>query len=660
MTLEELVPTWPSIDAYLDRILDDGAVDARWVRSEGLVHAAIASNSSDAYAVIQREAAISFSSSQTKVAICHPMREGLIGAVRAAGRTEPWWPTVRDRGADPRLGEEADFLAVDELGRLLVIEAKPAEALAGIAWGPAQVRFYAELFARWLEMTVDAADVLNAMLDQRVELGLASPARSLVSPVEVVPVLAIGAGTISPQAYSRLSAVAEVLDQVSAHPFVRPLEVWTLDQEGRPTSTSLPINEPVAPKPRRFALEARAAATSWKATSPSLPEAAREPGRYRGSGPAYSFCLPLEARDLNLLPDAREAALERFASAGIPWHHGGARPSNHLLSSQVQCANALAPFVSSPGALARMLGTVLDIADVLPFGAETASPFDRTDHVVFEWIGLANHLNEWRGESGTRGANNTSADAAVRYRTPAGQTELALIEWKYTEQYLGHELSGGETSKAVRAARYVDLLADEDSPIRTDLVGLDDLLVEPFYQLMRLQLLAWRMETAHELDVDRVRVVYMAPSANGELARSFNRPSLRALAGPSGSVFDAWRALLRRPDRFVFLDTAALVTPDAPPSAEFRARYGHIGRAEEAASALRPDLMSVATARMILQRVAGDGGVLEQIEQVEARGALPTRQPLVDELRRRVDELGRLARHLRADVLGPLLHDERS
>jgi hypothetical protein len=59
-TPAELGGLWPAVEGYLDRILVDGMVDERWVRSEGLVHAAIASGSSEAYAVIQREASVSF------------------------------------------------------------------------------------------------------------------------------------------------------------------------------------------------------------------------------------------------------------------------------------------------------------------------------------------------------------------------------------------------------------------------------------------------------------------------------------------------------------------------------------------------------------------------------------------------------------------------
>jgi hypothetical protein len=50
------------------------------------------------------------------------------------------------------------------------------------------------------------------------------------------------------------------------------------------------------------------------------------------------FCLPVEFTVLNLLPEVREAALERFSELAIPWHDGivGAASSNHLLDSQVQ------------------------------------------------------------------------------------------------------------------------------------------------------------------------------------------------------------------------------------------------------------------------------------------------------------------------------------
>ena len=167
-------------------------------------------------------------------------------------------------------------------------------------------------------------------------------------------------------------------------------------------------------------------------------------------------------------------------------------------------------------------------------------------------------------------------------------TELAIIEWKYTEQYAGHELGGGEPKQAIRRARYQELWAHPDSPLRTDVVPYDDLFVEPFYQLMRLQLLAWRLENARELGAERVRLVYVAPSANRDLWRSLNRPSHQLTDGSGDDhelgVLDLWRAMLRRPDRFVYLDSATFVSGAAPTSREFRSRYGHLAHGAPEAS----------------------------------------------------------------------------
>ncbi len=240
-----------------------------------------------------------------------------------------------------------------------------------------------------------------------------------------------------------------------------------------------------------FRQEARAAAIAWKDASGALPEPARAPAAYsRRPGSSYPFCIPEGYASFNLLDDAREA-IQLFERDAIAWHddvNGG--PSNHLLDSQVQCVNALAPFLHDSAALARLFGRVLDVDEVLPWVAGS----EDDELVAFEWIGASNYLGERARGGGRRGANTTSADAAIRYRTSRGVTEVALIEWKYTEQYHGHELSGGEKSMAVRHGRYRSLYDALDAPVRHDVLPYEDLFVEPFYQLFRLTLLADQME----------------------------------------------------------------------------------------------------------------------------------------------------------------------
>lgn len=654
---------WPRIDAYLDRLAADAVLERRYVAREGLVHAALCSGRSHAYRVIQREATIAFASRAVRSGICASLRAAVAAAVPGC----------------PELGTELDVLAVDERGRLLIVEAKPAVELQGIEWSPAQAMMYALLFRRLLDQSADAVAQLNTMLEQRVALGLTAPGQRVESPVAVVPVVAIGAGAPHCLAPERLQGTSANLHDLVAARGLDPIEVWFLDAQGDieerwlPSQSAAPPSVIAASDPAAgatgFVAEARRAAARWLREEPSLPDGARQASPYRGSGPALPFCLPVAHAVENLLVDARPIALQRFAAAGIPWHHGtNGGPSNHLLSSQVHCANTLAPFVDRPDALRAIFEPVLPIAQVLPFGAVTQSAFDATDHVVFEWIGCTDHLGEHRGGAGQRGANNTSADAAIRYRSLDGEIEIALIEWKYTEQYHGHVLSGDDTTTRRRHRRYRDAFGDAAGPIRHDLLDYEDFFAEPLYQLMRLQLLAWRMEVAHELGAQRVRLVVAAPTANEALATSFDirrmHPGFAAQTLPAvNSVFELWAALQRRPDRFAVLDTAHVLTEHVPTSEPYRRRYGHIAehgaprhlRAPDRADANALRLAATMATR-VMQRLSGDGGVLEQLAALPDGHIEQLPSDLMAQLTVRLSELGELSRETRASLIGRALH----
>lgn len=313
--------------------------------------------------------------------------------------------------------------------------------------------------------------------------------------------------------------------------------------------------------------------------------------------------------------------------------------------------------IDDPDAVRAAFGDVLDIAEVLPFG----DPTNPSAHVAFEWVGLSDHLNEHPDGAGTRGANNTSADAAIRYRAPDGGTEIALIEWKYVERYSGQPLSGGDKSNEVRRQRYQALFEHLDSPVRVDYFGLDEFFFEPVYQLLRLQLLAWHMEATHELGADRVRLVYAAPSRNAELWGSVRRPAHLAVATHLGEL---WPRLLRRPDRFVLYDTARLVEPGAVTSEEFKARYAHLAVSEAdqalvSARSIREVAEgrargAVGTARDVCLRVAGEGGVFEQFLEMDSLDQVPVEW--LEELAARAEEVAELVRRLRADEIGAVLN----
>lgn len=311
----------------------------------------------------------------------------------------------------------------------------------------------------------------------------------------------------------------------------------------------------------------RARASAWKRLSPSLPAEARPAAPYIGKNgepgtAAYDFCLPASHAELSLLPGVREGALALFAELGIPWHAGvDGGPSNHLLSSQVQCANALFRMVDNPTTVMNVFGELLGTAEVLQI--------EPSRFLTFEYIDTEDFFGEAIGGKLVRGSKCTSLDAAFLHRTHDGIVELVLLEWKYTESYGKREASPKDV---MRERRYGAALRDPAGPVRADLLPFEALLDEPFYQLMRQQLLAAALEKRSAHGAERVRVVHVTPAANLEYQGSLSRPEHRALGS---TVSEVWHKLLRQPDRFLSVDSSHFLHADLP-AREYLARYGDV------------------------------------------------------------------------------------
>jgi hypothetical protein len=301
-----------------------------------------------------------------------------------------------------------------------------------------------------------------------------------------------------------------------------------------------------------------------------LSDAARLEGVYK-KGKSHPICLPRGHAEENLFPGIRETALSYFAKFAIKWHDGQAgKPSNHLCSSQVCCVNFLFPFHDQPVALAQLLRPVYpDLARMLLI--------ENGQYVAFEWIGQDNYLKEkiWRNGKRTRGANFTSADAAVLFERTDSKRQFVLIEWKYTEAYNSKQsLAFAKHSGTDRREIYRWLFERPDCPININKNKYDALFYEPFYQLMRQQLLANEMEKERELDADRVSVLHIEPAQNTE----FQKVTSPELVGFGSMVTDVWQRLVREQDRFTRISTedlfGMLVASSAP---EMQAWVDYIG-----------------------------------------------------------------------------------
>jgi hypothetical protein len=282
------------------------------------------------------------------------------------------------------------------------------------------------------------------------------------------------------------------------------------------------------------------AQVEWKRTTNDLPPDAKAPGMTmievdgirRAVGP-FPVCLPLERADHNLVEPIRREAVARFRRGGIAWHDwtdapdGGAWPSSHLLSSQVQCVNVL---LSLEAERYRLLAWVRTL---IPDAMELV-PVEGSDLVAFEWAGPdgADFLHE-RPAQRVRGKYQTSPDAVLLVRRPTGTTVL-VVEWKDTEFY-----PFPVEVKPWRRRTYGPLVGAPESPLLPT-VPFEAYFQEPHYQLMRLHLLA--SEFLRRLPaVDNAKVVHIMPTGNSYL-RELVPVGLRALGR---TVDEVWSKLLR-------------------------------------------------------------------------------------------------------------------
>jgi hypothetical protein len=291
----------------------------------------------------------------------------------------------------------------------------------------------------------------------------------------------------------------------------------------------------------KFLQDEKPRQANFKANAPYFSELARAKGIYKSH--SYPFCLPRECADENLYREIRQPIMTYFARNEIKWHDGqDGKPSNHLCDSQVSCANFLFPFFDKPAALAALLRPIFpEIREMLPIEDE--------QYVAFEWIGQKNYLGEKISRNGkrTRGANYTSADAAVMFQQKDGQKQIVLIEWKYTEAYyptwLKYAASGTDRTKI-----YEHLYHADDCPLSKELIPhFDNLFFEPFYQFMRQQFLAHEMEKAHELGTDKVSLLHISPAHNKDFMR-ITSPELRTV---DISATKVWRKLVKNPGKFI-------------------------------------------------------------------------------------------------------------
>ena len=322
--------------------------------------------------------------------------------------------------------------------------------------------------------------------------------------------------------------------------------------------------------------------TSFRDTSTTISPEGRSPSD--NSGRRNGHLLAHGYEEENLYPTLRggNGATGFFRERDIKWYRSGRSgdtrgvngPTRNMASSQIMCVNFLLPLAQVRGALAAVVRAIdPDVKDIIGICHQgNVSP------VEFEWIGLNGPLEV--GAAPTRGANVTSIDAFVLANTDTGRRAY-LIEWKYVEEYKIGDDKGEGRSGETRRRRYERSYAQ--SPEFNGSVPMDELLYEPFYQLLRLRLLADRMVADKEFGVSEAKVVVVVPEENIAYRERITSPSLAKRLPHPDTIDQIFRATLRRPNEaFAMVGSSTLleaVERECPDTASdwaayMRERYG--------------------------------------------------------------------------------------
>jgi len=252
----------------------------------------------------------------------------------------------------------------------------------------------------------------------------------------------------------------------------------------------------------------------------------------------------------NLWYKIRKDAQTYFKANKIVWWPGSSDVTGHLLSSQVSCVNHLFFLRNDKDAALKIL------QGLNPGFIDVCKDFE-DGYIGFEVVSNESYLGEIdAGKKQIRGANCTAVDAMMTGILNNGKKVQILIEWKYTEYYPKNCLADGSSGNT-RKARYNPLIQNPLSPIKCT-ANLDNLYFEPFYQIMRQTLLAWKMveNKKDELNADDWLHFDVIPENNLNLRYQVQTPDLLQT-----SVEEAWKSQLKEPYKYNVITPQKLLKP---------------------------------------------------------------------------------------------------
>ncbi len=242
-------------------------------------------------------------------------------------------------------------------------------------------------------------------------------------------------------------------------------------------------------------------------------------------------------------------AVQYFDINNIEWwsyNKNSNKPTDHMLSSQIQCLNFLYSFRNDKKAvlqLAKLFEPQID--DIYPTIIDKEEGF-----LAFEFTYNNDKLINEKSKGSKRGKYCTSIDVFLIAKLN-NKKLLVPIEWKYTENYLFFENKALEKNKGqTRQASYNQLISESKQLKTPTILAKSIYYFEPYYELMRQTLLVEQM--VNKGVADDFLHIFVAPIANTDLLQNSYLCELQDL-------FETWKNQLEKPEKFKHIDTSQIL-----------------------------------------------------------------------------------------------------
>jgi hypothetical protein len=188
----------------------------------------IRGNPEDEYVIIDKEAVIGYEDQQEKNSILAPLQAHYKGIIKELSKYNPK-RFGKDLENKKSVGNELDFLALDNLGNILLIEFKDGSNTSGIYLSPFQIGAYLDLWNLLPRPEFDNTTI--QMLEQKKNIGLINPGKKKPKLGDIIPVLIISNYNYKSTAKQKYKEVMDFVRARKGESFLENIKTYNYTTE---------------------------------------------------------------------------------------------------------------------------------------------------------------------------------------------------------------------------------------------------------------------------------------------------------------------------------------------------------------------------------------------------------------------------------------------